>query len=134
MTPIALLVYSWWYEIKNKKLYFTISLVFPILCFIFYFTDFGNTTIRNNTDKFILKKLNQNEIIYSLNEKSYSSQFYTNGKIQKINKEYLDSILLLEKPFSILINHNDIEKLKLFKSKKIDLLSENNKKGFYKIN
>ena len=121
-------------SINNKKLYFTISLVFPILSFIFYFTDFGNTTIRNNTDKFILKKLNQNEIIYSLNEKSYSSQFYTNGKIQKINKEYLDSILSLEKTFIILINHNDIKKLKLFKSKKIDLLSENNKKGLYKIN
>jgi 4-amino-4-deoxy-L-arabinose transferase-like glycosyltransferase len=134
MTPIALLVYSWWSEIENKKLYFTISLVFPILSLIFYFTDFGNTTISNNTDKFILKKLDQNEIIYSLNEKSYSSQFYTNGKIQKINKKYLDSILSIEKTFTILINHNDIKKLKLFKSKKIDLLSENNKKGLYKIN
>ncbi len=134
MTPIALLVFSWWPELKNKKLYLSIALIFPLLSFFFYFTAFGKTIIKNNTDKFIIEKSSPNEIIYSLKEKSYSSQFYTKGKIKTIDEKYLDSIGLLKESFSILINHNDIEKLEALKSKKIVLLSENKKKGLYKIN
>tara|TARA_B110000116_G_C16759153_1_gene547458 strand:- start:589 stop:1689 length:1101 start_codon:yes stop_codon:yes gene_type:complete len=131
MTPIALLISSWWEEMKNKNLYISLALIFPLLSFFLFIFGLGENLIKNNTDKFLIKKINVNETLFSFNEKSYSSQYYSAGKIKMIDKDALDSILEINKPFSILINNNDIKKIR--NKDKFILLDKNTRKGIYRF-
>ena len=40
-----------------------------------------NKILHNNTDKYLIQNIDHNNSIFSLNKKSYSSQYYSNGKI-----------------------------------------------------
>ena len=98
--PMALLLIFYWGEFKEKVL-LRLGLVFPTLViFAFLVLLFsGQFKTFLNTDKFLLKH-QQNDIaseqipIYYWFDKTYSSQFYSSGKVKTIkNLEELDSVL-----------------------------------------
>jgi len=98
--PMALLLIFYWGEFKEKVL-LRLGLVFPTLViFAFLVLLFsGQFKTFMNTDKFLLKH-QQNDIaseqipIYYWFDKTYSSQFYSSGKVKTIkNLEELDSVL-----------------------------------------
>jgi hypothetical protein len=47
----------------------------------------------NNTDKYLVTNLRPEVPVYSLDQKSYSSQFYTKGKIQTIDLNFLTQLI-----------------------------------------
>ena len=98
--PMALLLIFYWGEFKEKVL-LRIGLVFPTLV-IFAFLGLlfsGHFKRFMNTDKYLLKHRQNNIVseqipVYYWFNKTYSSQFYSSGKVQTIkNLEELDSVL-----------------------------------------
>ncbi len=129
MIPFSLLVSEWWNEMKNKKTYLFISLIIPVLLLLIYPLDWSKKILHNNTDKYLIQNIDHNESIFSLNKKSYSSQYYSNGKIKVLNTRELDSIISNKLIFSIIINNDDYEKYP--NKEKLTLLKTNDKKGIY---
>ena len=79
-----------------------------------------------NTDKYILEHdiLYQNKLYY-LNQKSYSSQFYSKGKIENISYEDFESLKSKQEPFSIIIEKDDISFYNISQSKKFEFIDSN---------
>ncbi|MBC7845433.1 MAG: glycosyltransferase family 39 protein [Flavobacterium sp.] len=104
--PIMFLVVYFWEEFTRKKLLINIALFFPAVVFIAYFGIVATRQLDNkmNSDKYLLANLkskngNQEIPIYYWKDKSYSGQFYTNGKALTVkNEKQLDSVLSLNKP------------------------------------
>lgn len=103
--PVMFLMVYWWDDFKSKKQLFRVALIFPIFVFIAYFALFatGKLDYRMNSDKYLLENLkvkseNKQVPVYYWKEKSYSGQFYTNGKAQLIkNENQFDSIFKINK-------------------------------------
>ena len=98
--PMALLLIFYWGEFKEKVL-LRLGLVFPTLVILAFLVLLFSGQFKTfmNTDKFLLKH-QQNDVtseqipIYYWFDKTYSSQFYSSGKVQTIkNLEELDSVL-----------------------------------------
>jgi 4-amino-4-deoxy-L-arabinose transferase-like glycosyltransferase len=98
--PMALLLIFYWGEFKEKVL-LRLGLVFPTLVILAFLVLLFSGEFKTfmNTDKFLLKH-QQNDVtseqipIYYWFDKTYSSQFYSSGKVQTIkNLEELDSVL-----------------------------------------
>ena len=98
--PMALLLIFYWGEFKEKVL-LRLGLVFPTLVILAFLVLLFSGQFKTfmNTDKFLLKH-QQNDIaseqipIYYWFDKTYSSQFYSSGKVKTIkNLEELDSVL-----------------------------------------
>ncbi|HCO83822.1 MAG TPA: phospholipid carrier-dependent glycosyltransferase, partial [Arenibacter sp.] len=87
-----------------------------------------------NTDKYILEHdvLSQYELYY-LNRKSYSSQFYSEGKIENISNENFESINLKQESFAIIIENDDINQDNISQINKLEVIDSNaNSKIFLK--
>ncbi len=104
--PMALLLIFYWGEFKEKVL-LRIGLVFPTLVILAFLGLLfsGQFKTLMNTDKFLLKH-QQNNIaseqipVYYWFNKTYSSQFYSSGKVQTIkNLEELDSVMTHQDSF-----------------------------------
>jgi len=98
--PMALLLIFYWGEFKEKVL-LKLGLVFPTLVILAFLGLLFSGQFKTfmNTDKFLLKH-QQNNIaseqipVYYWFDKTYSSQFYSSGKVQTIkNLQELDSVL-----------------------------------------
>lgn len=111
--PLGLLVLNYFKSFKNSKSWVIASSVVPILLFFGFIivnTVYTETNWQN-TDKHLVKDYNNtNEDVYAWRFKSYSSQFYTSGKITllKNNKE-LDSVINLNRDF-VLLSKNSLYK------------------------
>ena len=98
--PMALLLIFYWGEFKEKVL-LRLGLIFPTLVILAFLGLLFSGQFKTfmNTDKYLLKH-QQNNIaseqipVYYWFDKTYSSQFYSSGKVQTIkNLEELDSVL-----------------------------------------
>lgn len=113
--PIALLMVYYWHEFKNKKLLLALGSIFPFLVIIATcVVTFGDDKWLEdlNTDKYIVKKLIENEPntpIYYWGKKSYSSRFYSSGHVKVIKEASIDSISNSHDKFIMLIRHEKIE-------------------------
>lgn len=117
--PIMFLMIYYWKEYQNKKRAFTVALIFPVLVGITYF---GIVVTRKldyyiNSDKYLFKNQkmateNSQLPLYYWHEKSYSGQFYSNGKAKLLhNKKDLDSVLKKNKKiFLVSQNKNTLPK------------------------
>ena len=70
------------------------------------------------------------DIWFSLNEKSYSSQFYSQGSIEVLNFKQFESLQKKKGNFFIIINNKDFEELN--NTENLYLIEKNEKKGLYK--
>ena len=129
--PVALIISHYWQQLKNKKIYFSIAFGLPVLLFLVHLSGLAKPLYSHTTDKFLIRQMEPTIPVFSLDRKTYSSQFYTQGKIKVIEHLKLEEKLLSKNTFYILLNTkqweiiNDRSKLKL---KRID---SNKKRGIY---
>lgn len=120
MIPISLIIINQWNSFKKEKTNLIISLSLPVILFGAYFIEPTRQAIRKSTDKYMVQKsIEQEKPLYALLFKSYSSQFYSKGKIKVLTPIELENMVKSKKKFSIIIQNrhksrvsqNIIEKL-----------------------
>ncbi len=135
MVPIALLTTYFWEQIKNKKGVILTSLIFPFLILIsLAFSLFNNNLEQySNTDKYLLTEQKENTELnlYYLGDKSYSSQFYSKGKIKSISQVVLQKKLDMDEFFKIIIPNKSLSKLDPKIMERLQVLDFNKKKKLY---
>lgn len=135
LVPIALLITHWWKDILHKKRIIAASLVFPMLALLLYIglTISGKKEFYINSDKYLIEKhIDDHLPIYHWQNKSYSGQFYTQGKIKVIeDNDTLKERLLSKEPFLIIIPHKKIDKIDKNNMALLKEMDSNYKKGIY---
>ena len=135
--PMALLMVHYWHEFKNKKLLLILGSIFPFLVLIATaVVSFGNDKFVEglNTDKYLIEKIKETKAdtpLYYWRKESYSSQFYSNGKINTINEKSFDSIYNTHDEFIMLIRHRRIKNVpEVYREKMIRIDSSANTSVF----
>ena len=94
-----------WKEVKNKKTYLAIGVGIPSDASFLLVSGLVRPLYKNNTDKYLLENLNPQAPLYSLDQKSYSSQFYTQGRVQAIDQNQLVQLIQQRATGYIRITH-----------------------------
>ena len=128
--PMALWIHHYWDEIKLKILFLKIGLAFPFLILITYLSGFANSILENNTDEYLVKNT-KNIPVYALDFKSYSSQFYTKGKIKIVDTITLHNLILNKDDFNILIDHSRLKLLSTKLQESLTPIESNKKRAMY---
>jgi hypothetical protein len=87
----------------------------------------------STTDKYLIEQANPAATIFSLDQKSYSSQFYTAGKIKRINTAYLRQVSETDKAFYLILRNKQWDQLKSPYKNQLKLIDSNSKKGLYQF-
>jgi 4-amino-4-deoxy-L-arabinose transferase-like glycosyltransferase len=132
MIPIALLITYHWSTFKRKKAFLSIGVGLPILLLGAYFFKPAQTALKNSTDKYLVfhPKVKVEEL-YTLTYKSYSSQFYSRGKIKRISPDVLEKMLKDTSSFSIIMEKKSLKQIKPELLKKLKSLTVRRKNGLY---
>lgn len=133
MIPVALLINHYWEEVKNKKNYLNVGIGIPLLLLFLLLSGLAQPLYKNNTDKYILENLDTEIPIYSLDQKSYSSQFYTQGRIQTINESDLEQLIQRKSVAYIRIAHKRWKSLSENLKSKLKERNRNRKAGIYSL-
>ena len=133
MIPLALFINYFWETVKNKRIYLYCGLGIPLTLLIVLLSGVAKPIYINNTDKYILKNINPKIPIYSLDQKSYSSQFYTNGLIKIIDQEKLENLITKGSKFYIRITNNRWRNLSPGLRSGLELVNKNKKVGVYQF-
>jgi len=135
MVPIALLISCFWEKIKNKKGVILTSLIFPFLILITLVFSLINNNLEqfSNTDKYLItgEIKNTDSNLYYLGEKSYSSQFYSKGKIKSISQVVFQKKIDQEEFFKIIIPNKSLNSLDPKITERLQVLGSNKKKKLY---
>ena len=102
-----------------------------MILLVIYLSGLINPLLENNTDKYLVSDA-KNKTIYTLDSKSYSSQFYTKGNIKKVNSLILDKLIIQPQDFYILINHKRWKQVPLNVKEKLILIKSHKKRALYK--
>jgi hypothetical protein len=89
----------------------------------------------SNTDKFLILNQADTEItdLYYLNKKSYSSQFYSRGKVRTLSRAELTEKLNGQVPFRIIILNKHLKNLNVNETGKLRLIDSNYNRGLYEF-
>ena len=102
------------------------SLVLPFVFLIILIAGMTGNRIEHysNTDKYLILNQSGTEItdLYYLNKKSYSSQFYSRGKVKTLSQAGLTEKLNGQEPFRIIILNKHLKKLGENETGKLRLL------------
>jgi len=134
MIPVALLGLHFWKDIKQKSLIIGIALIVPIASILVYAVGLYDQNIENyaNSDKYLIQHIDSiKSELYHFNTKSYSSQFYSAGKVKSINSSELQTMSEEEHGFYFLVAKGDAEKMEALLLKNFELIDENQKKRLY---
>ena len=135
MVPLTLLVCHYWENLKFKRFQLGISIFIPILILISYSFKDIRELVESKSDKALIEKTNNRFApMYSLKVKSYSSQFYSKGKIEKIDFEELENLIEDNNSFFIVIKENKIDSIMLETKKKLKNVYERSDKSLYSYN
>ena len=137
LIPIALLTVHFWKDIKQKTTIITISLIVPIATILVYGFGLINNNMETyaNSDKYFIQDSCKKDIqIYHHKTKSYSSQFYSKGKVKSIKSEELDRILKSDIPFYLIISKKNSKKVAVDSKLNSRLIANNKKKNIYLLN
>ncbi|MDO6813398.1 ArnT family glycosyltransferase [Tenacibaculum soleae] len=137
LIPIALLVVHFWKETKQKTVLIAISLIVPIATIIVYsFALISNNIEKHaNSDKYFIQNSCKEDIqIYHYNTKSYSSQFYSKGKVKSIKVTELEKELLSKTPFYLIVSKRNLKKVVPSNNVTLKLINSNAKKNLYRAN
>lgn len=134
MIPIALLITHNWPTYKRKKTTLLVALALPILLFCAYFLEPTQNILSDSTDKnLVLHPEVDPSKLYAFPFKSYSSQFYSKGKINVIPPDMLEKMVEDSVNFSIIIKNIGLKDLSPKVVKKLHPLIERGKDGLYKL-
>lgn len=132
MIPFALLIVHYWEGFKLKKIHMILSLELPLLLVVIYFSGAVDQVLLDNSDKTLVASAPKKTALYALDWKSYSSQYYSQGKIDVVTANTLLQQLRKKEDFSVIIQQKNFEGLPLIVKDQLKLLSKNNMKGVYK--
>ncbi len=113
MPPIALLVVVFWDDIKRKKSNIIISLILPVLACLALVLGLINNNFEKytNTDKYLIESQGEmNKPLYYLGKKSYSSQFYSRGKVVSVTYEELQEKKESKDSFNVIIPNKTLKR------------------------
>jgi hypothetical protein len=112
MVPLALLILHHWGELKDKKTYGYIAVGIPLVLFAVYFSKPTQTAISNSTDKYLVLHPQVDPLnLYSLSFKSYSSQYYSEGKIKLVSMPELEEMVRNDAAFGIIIQNRHLDQI-----------------------
>jgi 4-amino-4-deoxy-L-arabinose transferase-like glycosyltransferase len=135
MIPIALLIVNHWSSLRTKKPVLYMAIGLPILLIGIYFLEPTQKILSDNTDKNLVfhHKIEPSKL-FAFPFKSYSSQFYSNGKIKVISPNTLEKMIEDSTSFSIIIKKRQLEDLSPEVVNKLKLLTERTNDGLYQFN
>jgi hypothetical protein len=131
MIPLCLFIITFWDEVKNKKTYLGIGIGIPIVLFIILISGSAKPLYENNTDKYLIESIDTELPLYALKQKTYSSQFYSKGKIEIINQQTLEKYIFKRDTFNILISHHYCKNLPEELKSVLKSCSKHKKTGLY---
>jgi 4-amino-4-deoxy-L-arabinose transferase-like glycosyltransferase len=131
--PLALWISHVWNKLKNPQLYLKVGIGLPLVILLIYLSGLGKQITSDHTDKYLVEH-HQKGSIFALNFKSYSSQFYTNGRIKIIDSNELKEKIIQNESFSILINHKDWDQLPPVTKEHLKRSRSHKKRGIYHFN
>ncbi len=135
MAPVALLVIHFWETVRNKKSLIIISLALPVLMVITLSLGLVNRNLEHysNTDKYLIKGQTDNAVanLYYYGTKSYSSQFYSGGKVVSLNHDGFIKLINEGTQFVIIIPDKSLKKIEKNDLEKLQRIKFNYKKGLY---
>jgi 4-amino-4-deoxy-L-arabinose transferase-like glycosyltransferase len=131
--PVALFISYYWSSIKNKKIYIGTAIGLPMALFFVHLSGMAKPLYSHTTDKYLIHSLDQTSTIFVLDQKSYSSQFYTQGKVKVIEIDQLKSAVNSQKTFYILLSNKQFEQLDYTIVSKLYQLDSNKKRGVYQF-
>lgn len=131
--PVALFISYYWSSIKNKKIYIGTAIGLPMALFFVHLSGMAKPLYSHTTDKYLIHSLDQTTTIFVLDQKSYSSQFYTQGKVKVIEIDQLKSAVNSQKTFNILLSNKQFEQLDDTIVSKLYRLDSNKKRGVYQF-
>lgn len=137
MIPIALFVVYYWKNIPHRKVYTSLGLILPVASIFLVIMSFvpGIYPQYANTDKYLLERNYRKELpIFFYHEKSYSSMFYTHGKIKEINVQVLIDKITQNRSFQIIIDKEELADINPDILKKLKFLDSNKKHNIYQFN
>lgn len=127
MVPAALIIVYFWDEIQSKRRFLIAGLALPLVALLVYFSGQIDAVFKTNSDKYLLSPYSNVEV-YALNKKSYSSQFYTQGKIKVITPNELKK---RKDTLTLLISNKNHSKLEAPIKERLTLLNSTSKKALY---
>ena len=127
MVPAALIIVHFWEDIRSKKWALIGGLSFPVMALVVFLSGQVDVVFKTNSDKHLLAPYAKQEV-FTLNKKSYSSQFYTQGNIQIITAEILKK---RKDTLSILISNKHHSKLDAALKSRLTRLDSTAKKAMY---
>ena len=131
--PLALIISHYWSALKNKRVYLGFALGLPVLIFAVQLSGKIKPLYASTTDKYLIEQANPATTIFSLDQKSYSSQFYTAGKIKQIDTAYLRQVSETDIAFYLILLNKQWEQLKSPYKNQLELIDSNSKKGLYQF-
>ncbi|MGB2172022.1 MAG: ArnT family glycosyltransferase [Flavobacteriaceae bacterium] len=133
MVPFALLIVHYWDTVKAKNSQLVIACLFPLLLIPLYSTGVLSALIATKSDKNLVEhSIISDYSLFSLNEKTYSSQYYSKGKVQVISVEELKRQLRQNDPFFVLITQEQLENLDERTKDALRLIKKTREKGVYR--
>jgi len=136
--PIALLMVHWWNNYDKKKNMLVVGSIFPVVAILLFFGAFltGKLDFYMNSDKYLIKSqqidFNKNEALFYWKDKSYSGQFYSNGKAKAIaDTKELDSVLGIASKSFFVVTNKKIKDIPSAYQAKMKLLDSNFKSSIY---
>ena len=132
MIPIALLIVHHWSSLKSKKTFMYMALGLPILLVGAYFFEPIQKILSDSTDKsLVFHPIVKPSSFYAFPFKSYSSQFYSKGKIKVITSNDLENMVEDSTSFSIIIKNRQLEDISPEVMAKLKILVERRKDALY---
>ena len=133
MVPFALLLVHYWGDFNFSSKQLAVALTLPLLVCVVYFSGRVNSIFENSSDKFLIEKFNlEKKQFFAVERKSYSSQFYSRGKIGLLPLDALHRSSVKDPSAVFIIEHKHFDKLPAEIKHGLSLLHENKKKGVYK--
>lgn len=135
MVPLALLVVYWWNELRYRKIIVAFAFFIPIITIGIYayakVTD--NVDFYANSDKQFVEVTHNLIPIFHFGRKSYSSQFYSRGKIKSIQLNKIEEHIFNESPFLVIIKNKDKSKIPEIILKELIPIEVSNNKTLYQF-
>ena len=132
MIPIALLIVHHWSSLKSKKTIIYVAVGLPILLVGAYFLEPIQKILSDSTDKsLVFHPMVKPSSFYAFPFKSYSSQFYSKGKIKVITSNDLEKMVEDSISFSIIIKNRQLEDISPELMAKLKILVKRRKDALY---
>ena len=134
--PLALLVVVFWKHFSKKITNIIIALILPFLALLISVLSLLTNQLEqfSNTDKYLINnyQLNNKSLFY-FSEKTYSSQFYSDGTVKVLSEEDYKEGNFPNNEFYLLVRKKIIKRNPTLDLSRLNKLAESNQSVLYKL-